>query len=225
VFYLLLGMVPVIVGMCVFILRADFPEAEQDNIFPWFVLHYVPQWIAVMFFVAAASAIVSTAGDTVLISGALLGYTVLRAIKPETTDRQRLLATRIAMVCFTATGLAFGLAMGNLYNLLVFAGAVSFPVIASSFVCGIVWKKANVFGARASILTGAISWIGLVLLLLPHVDGEIWDAIYIASVPAFVCSLVALIVVSLSTQESCPPNPIRDVDGNDISDTKLFNWR
>ncbi|MEH6637373.1 MAG: hypothetical protein V7700_17770 [Halioglobus sp.] len=225
VFYLVLGMVPVIVGMCVFILRADFPEAELDNIFPWFVQHYVPEWITVLFFVAAASAIVSTAGDTVLTSGALLGYTVLKALKPATTDRQHMLATRIAMLCFTATGLAFGLAMGNLYNLLVFAGAISFPVISSSFVCGILWKKANVTGAKASILTGAISWIGLVFFFLPHVDGETWDAIYIASVPAFVCSLTALIAVSLLTQESCPPKPMRDVDGNDISDTPLFNWR
>ena len=225
VLYLMLGMVPVIVGMCVFILRADFPEAELDNIFPWFVQHYVPEWIAVLFFVAACSAIVSTAGDTVLTSGALLGYTVLKALKPDTTDRQHLLATRIAMLCFTATGLAFGLAMGNLYNLLVFAGAISFPVIASSFVCGILWKKANVIGARASILIGAISWIALVFFILPHVEGETWDAIYIASIPAFICSLVALVAVSLLTQESCPPNPIRDADGNDISDTRLFNWR
>ncbi|MCB1854017.1 MAG: hypothetical protein H6988_04675 [Pseudomonadales bacterium] len=223
--YLLLGMVPVIVGMCVFILRADFPEAQLDFIFPWFVHHYVPDWIAVMFFVAAASAIISTAGDTVLTSGALLGYTVLKALRPETTDRQHLLATRIAMLCFTATGLAFGLGMGNLYNLLVFAGAVSFPVIAATFVCGILWKKANVTGAWASILTGAVSWVTLVFVFLPLVDGETWDAIYIASVPAFACSLVALIVVSLLTQKSCPPRPIRDVDGNDISDTPLFGWR
>jgi len=106
----------------------------------------------VLFFVAASSAIVSTAEDKVLTSGALLGYIVLKALKPETTDRQRLLATRIAMVCFTATGLAVGLAMGNLYNLLVFAGAITFPVISSCFVCGILWKQANVMGARASIL-------------------------------------------------------------------------
>lgn len=224
VFYLLLGMVPVIVGMCVFILRADFPEAELDNIFPWFVHHHVPQWITVLFFVAASSAIVSTAGDTVLTSGALLGYTLLKALKPGTRDRQRLLATRIAMVGFTATGLAFGLAMGNLYNLLVFAGAITFPVISSCFVCGILWKKANVMGAKASILVGASSWIALVFLVLPHVDGETWDAIYIASVPAFVCSLATLIVVSLLTQKSCPPKPIRDAAGNDISDTQLFNW-
>ena len=121
-------------------------------------------------------------------------------------------------------GLLFGLAVGNLYKLLVFAGAVSFPVMSVTLVCGIVWKKANVTGAWASILTGAVSWVVLVFVVMPHVDGEIWDAIYIASVPAFLCSLLAMVTVSLGTQRSCPPCPIRDVDGNDISGTPLFSW-
>lgn len=225
VIYLILGMIPVIVGMCVFILKADFPEANLDDIFPWFVQHYVPQWIAVLFFVAAASAIVSTAGDTVLTTGALLGYTALKMLKPASTDKQRLLATRIAMLCFTVSGLLFGLAMGNLYNLLVFAGAITFPVMSSTYLCGILWKKANNTGALASILAGAGSWVFLVFVFLPHVDGEIWDAIYMASVPAFICSFTTIIIVSLLTQKACPPKPVQDIDGNDISDTRLFTWR
>ena len=178
-----------------------------------------------MFFVAVASAIVSTAGDTVLTTGALLGYTALKMLKPDSSDRQRLLATRVAMVCFTATGLLFGLAMGNLYNLLVFAGAITFPVMSSTYLCGILWKKANNTGALASIMAGASSWILLFFVFLPYVDGEAWDAVYIASVPAFVCSLSTIIIVSLLTQNSCPPKPIQDIDGKDISDTRLFTWR
>jgi SSS family solute:Na+ symporter len=222
--YLILGMVPVLVGMCVFILKADFPEADRDNIFPWFVQSYLPEWLVVLFFLAVCSAIVSTAGDTILTAGALLGYTVLRAVKPQITDRQSLLATRIAMAIFVAVSIVFALSMGNLYQLLVFAGAVSFPVMAPTFICGILWKKTNVTGALASIVTGAVSWVSLIVVFLPYTDGDIWDATYIASVPAFVCSLTVLIIVSLLTQQSCPPNPIRDADGNDISDTKLFTW-
>ncbi len=225
VVYLVLGMIPVIVGMCVFILDANIPAASQDDIFPWFVQHHVPQWVAVLFFVAAASAIVSTAGDTVLTAGALLGYTAFRAFKPGSTDRQRLLATRIAMLCFTATGLVVGLAVGDLYNLLVFAGAMAFPTTSAVYVCGLLWKKANIMGAWASIGAGLAGWVILVFVFLPYVDGETWDAIYIASVPAFLCSLTAMIVVSLLTQRSCPPRLIQDVDGNDISGTRLFNWR
>ncbi len=225
VIYLFLGMIPVIVGMCVFILKADFPEANFDDIFPWFIQNYVPEWIAVLFFVAVASAIVSTAGDTVLTSGALLGYTALKMLRPQSGDAQRLLATRIAMVCLAAAALLFGLAMGNLYNLLVFAGALAFPVMSSTYICGILWKRANSVGSAASILAGAVSWIFLVFVFLPHVEGEIWDAIYMASVPAFVCSFSTIIIVSLLTQKSYPPNPMRDIDGNDITGTRFFAWR
>ncbi|MEO0421314.1 MAG: hypothetical protein AAF184_03190 [Pseudomonadota bacterium] len=222
--YLALGMIPVIVGMCAFILNANVPEAQLDNVFPNFVQEYLPGWVTVLFFVAAASAIISTAGDTVLTSGALLGYTLLRTVKPDASDRLSLGVTRIAMISFTALGLLFGLAMGDLYNLLVFGGAVAFPTIAATFVCGVLWKGANVPGAMASIATGAVSWLVFIWVLFPHTGGEIWDAIYIGAVPAFVLSVVAIVVVSLLTRRSSPPSPARDVDGNDISDTRLFTW-
>jgi SSS family solute:Na+ symporter len=180
--YLVLGMIPVIVGMCAYILKANIPEAELDSVFPWFVNNYLPDWIAVLFFVAVASAIVSTAGDVVLTSGALLGYTALKAARPEATDKHCLLATRGAMVVFMLAGLVVALAMGDLYRLLVFAGVIGFPVLAATFLCGVLWKKANVTGALASMTTGALSWIPLGFVVWPYVDGEIWDAIYIAAV-------------------------------------------
>ncbi len=222
--YLALGLVPVFVGMCVFILKADFPEVDRDDVFPWFVQSYLPEWMVVMFFLAVSSAIISTAGDTILTAGALIGYTTLRAVKPSTNDRQHLLATRIAMVVFAFAGLLFSLAMGDLYNLLVFAGAIAFPVLAPTFISGVLWEKTNVTGAIASIATGAVSWLVMIVVLYPYTGNEIWDAIYIASVPAFLCSLTVIIAVSLLTQTSCPPNPIQDVDGNKISDTKRFTW-
>ena len=222
--YLVLGMIPVIVGMCVFILMPAMPEDSIDNVFPWFVQNYLPGWIAILFFVAVSSAIVSTAGDTILTGGALIGYTAYGVVKPDATDSQRLLVTRIAMLLVAACALLFGLSMGNLYNLLVFAGAVAFPVTAAMSVCGVLWKKANIPGAWASMGSGLVSWIILVFFLLPEVNGEIWDAIYIGAVPAFLLSVTAMIVVSLLTQKSHPAGPIRDIDGNDISDTPRFNW-
>ena len=223
--YLILGMIPVIVGMCAFILYPDLPESDLENVFPWFVQNHLPSWIAILFFVAVSSAIVSTAGDTILTAGALIGYTAFSVVKPGSTDRQRLTVTRIFMVIVTVCSLLFGLALGDLYRLLVFAGAVSFPVLSALSVCGILWRKANVAGAWLSMITGTLSWLSFILILLPIVDGEVWDAIYISAVPAFVCSLAAMIIGSLATQRSYPPNPIVDADGNDISDTKLFTWR
>jgi len=223
--YLILGMIPVIVGMCAFILYPDMTESELDNVFPWFVQNHLPEWIVILFFVAVSSAIVSTAGDTILTAGALIGYTAFSVVKPQSTDHQRLSVTRIFMVIITACSLLFGLALGDLYRLMVFAGAVSFPVLSAISVCGILWRKANVVGAWLSMIAGALSWIIFIWLLLPEVHGEIWDAIYIGAVPAFACSLTAMIVGSLLTQQAYPPNPLRDVDGKNISDTRLFTWR
>ena len=223
-FYLVLGMIPVIIGMCVFILKPNFPEANLDNVLPWFLHNYVPEWLMVMFLVALASAIVSTAGDTILSTGAMLGNTGQQMINPEASDRSRMLGTRICMVILTILALIFGLLLGNLYNLLVFAGALGFPTMAAVYICGIVWKKTNNYGAYASMVSGMISWAIMVVLFLPAVEGDVWESIYMSCVPAFLVSLVALIAVSALTQKQDPPNPIRDIDGNDISDTKLFVW-
>ncbi len=224
VIYLLLGMIPVIVGMCAFITNSNLPESQLDNVFPYFVKQHLPNWVTILFFVAVSSAIVSTAGDTILTSGALVGYTALRIFRPEIDNHKTLVATRIAMVVFTFLGLAFGLVMGDLYKLLVFAGALAFPSIAPTFIFGILWRKTNVYGALSSIVIGTLSWILLIFLFFPYTDGEVWDAIYIASVPAFIIGCSMIVLISLSTQRICPPKPIQDIDGRDISDTKLFQW-
>ena len=88
----------------------------------------------------------------------------------------------------------------------------------------ILWRKTNVYGALSSIVIGTLSWVLLIFLFFPYTDGEVWDAIYIASVPAFVIGCATIILISLNTQRICPPKPIQDIDGRDISDTELFQW-
>ena len=55
VIYLALGMIPVIVGMCAFILYPNLPEGEIDNIFPIFVQNHMPNWVVILFFVRPGS--------------------------------------------------------------------------------------------------------------------------------------------------------------------------
>ena len=43
--YLVLGMIPVIVGMCAFILYPDLPDTELDNVFPMFVQNHLPCFV------------------------------------------------------------------------------------------------------------------------------------------------------------------------------------
>lgn len=55
-------------------------------------------------------------------------------------------------------------------------------------------------------------------------DDVVWDSIYIASFPAFVISVIVLIVVSLWTQKSDPPKVLTDIDGNLVNTKNIFAW-
>ncbi len=66
-------------------------------------------------------------------------------------------------------------------------------------------RKANHIGALTSFFTGTISWIVLSMHYYPQtllanegfVQDAVWDAVYIASTPAFFISVIAFLVVSL----------------------------
>jgi len=55
-------------------------------------------------------------------------------------------------------------------------------------------------------------------------DNVIWDSIYIASTPAFIISVVFLIVVSLLTQKVDPPKLLTDINGKLVNMKNIFAW-
>jgi len=55
-------------------------------------------------------------------------------------------------------------------------------------------------------------------------DNVIWDSIYIASTPAFIISVVFLIVVSLFTQKADPPKLLTDINGKLVDMKSIFAW-
>jgi hypothetical protein len=59
---------------------------------------------------------------------------------------------------------------------------------------------------------------------MPATDFFEEDAIFIAMVPAAAISLLTLIFVSLATQKSNPPKPMRTLDGEDMSAMPKFFW-
>jgi Na+/proline symporter len=85
------------------------------------------------------------------------------------------------------------------------------------------WKKANHIGAISSFLTGTASWLALtVFYYYPRTfaicEGDVycatWDAVYIASTPAFIISILVFVVASLLTNKIDAPKPLRDINGD-----------
>ena len=87
-------------------------------------------------------------------------------------------------------------------------------------------------GALASFFSGAISWIILsfyyygqtFVACAEDVECATWDAIYIASTPAFFISVVVFFLASLLTQKSDPPKPLTDINGNPVDMSNILAW-
>jgi solute:Na+ symporter, SSS family len=55
-------------------------------------------------------------------------------------------------------------------------------------------------------------------------EWAIWDAIYIALIPAAIISIVTMVVVSLATQKRDPAKPILDAQGKPVdSDMQVIS--
>ena len=235
--YLILGMIPILIGVAAFIASDGGFEGEELNyILPWFVQNFMPGWLGVAFMVSLVAAIVSTAGDTILIDSTVFSNTLFKRIKPDISDGELMKKLRYALPLYAlvAWGVTFA---GSIYELLVFAGASLFPTVTASYIFGLFWKKANEKGALWSFWAGIISWVVLTLFVfVPATSGYfddsvtifadfgyvveeyLEDSIYIAAVPAFIISCLTMVFVSLKTQESDPPKPAVDIDGKSLDD-------
>ncbi|MEW5934547.1 MAG: hypothetical protein AB1816_13300, partial [Bacillota bacterium] len=151
--------------------------------------------------------------------------------KPNPSERESLWVTRIIVPIAAVASLLLALYAETIYRLMVIAWTVILVGLFAPYAAAYFWKKANSTGAMAALLGGFASWVGLIFYYLPttmemnvgvieegvvYMDWAIWDAVYLASVPGFVVSVVLLVVVSLLTQRRDPPRPLTDIDGNPL---------
>ncbi|SDK03786.1 sodium:solute symporter family transporter [Natronincola ferrireducens] len=239
VLYLFLGLIPATIGIALYTWGIRVRPDNAEYLLLWATSHFLPSWGGVLFVLAMAAVIVSTCGENILVDATLMGHNIYRYFKPNATKKDTLKAIRISVPIVGLGAMAIGLFFGTVYKLIVFAGAVLLPTVTVAYFGGLFWKKANHTGSVWSFITGTISWILFFLYAFPHtkvantgmlVKGEpwmeeaIWDALYIAVIPAFIVSAVTLVVVSLLTAKSDPPKPIVDADGNSMENTPLFYW-
>ncbi|MCC5909200.1 MAG: hypothetical protein JJT76_02015 [Clostridiaceae bacterium] len=239
VVYLVLGLIPVTVGIAMFTYGLELPLGQTEMLLPWVADYMLSPMAGTIFIVSLAAAIISTGGDSCLIVSTLVGYNLYEHFRPGATQKQKLKVMRIAIPIIAIIAMTIALIFGTVYRLIIFSGAISLATIVAPYVVGFFWKKANSTGAIASFFGGLITWGVSFMLLLPitkdanfeeelieagvAMDWAIWDAIYMALVPAAIIGFILMIVVSLKTQNSDPPKPFLNAKGEEMDD-KLFFW-
>lgn len=183
----------------------------------------VPASLAVVVLAGVIGASLSTGDGAVLATSSVIARNIV-GIRVEETDYDAtkmdklLLATRLIAVPIAMIGALFAIRLPETGLLLVLAFDISLAGVVVPYVLGMYWSKANTTAALAAIATGAVSRVGLFVLMpetyamentLLHVSNGVFNGAF-DGYATFVClgvSLVVFVTVAGITHESEAPTP------------------
>ena len=244
--YLFFGIMSPLIGIMMFKLN---PTMENpDNVLVSAALQYVPPVLTAIFMAALTSALMSTSDSSLLAGASVVTQNLFPLFGKKLDPSSEVKWTRIMVGINGLIGIVFALTAQVIYELGVVAWTLLLVGLVAPFIFGMYWKKGNGYGAVSAVIGGWVSWAILTwvayqfglggdstavvctggdLSLLADraysMDCAFWDAVYISSLPAFLISILFMVVVSLATQKQDPPMPITDVDGK-VLDTNPFHF-
>lgn len=212
VLYLTVGMLPVLLGMAGAVILPDL--ADPDLVMMELAQMYLPAAALVLFAGALVSALLSSADSALLAPASVIGWDLLRWLKPTASEQLCLRVSRIAVTVCGIVALVLALHRTSVYDLMVDSWSILLATLFVPLTAGIWWRRSNGPGALAAIGSGFVAWIVL-LQVAPS-----WPADLFA-VPV---AVTALIVVSLATSTSSPPRILTDAEGGVVSVRDRLGW-
>jgi SSS family solute:Na+ symporter len=189
------------------------PGKESAGAMPGLIGAIVPTGLLGLFVAALFAASMSTYSAYLLAwSSVLIRDVIGCARKKDFSDSTTVTMTRIATGCIGAFLLAFGLLYripDTAFQYLYLTGTMYVSGALWCVAAGLYWRKANNAGAYASLILGAITPAGFLLLekwreILPWWLHFIAD-VNTAGLLSFSLAALGMVAGSLMTQRSSPP--------------------
>ncbi len=212
VLYLTVGLLPVLLGMAGAVVLPDL--VDPDLVMMELAQKYLPAAALVLFTGALLSALLSSADSALLAPASVIGWDLLRWLRPDVKETTCLRVSRLSVAACGLIALVLALHRTSVYDLMVDSWSVLLATLFVPLTAGIWWRRANGPGALASILVGFVSWLVLMRV------ATAWPADLLA-VPF---ALAALVSVSLATATTTPPRPLADADGREILLRERVGW-
>jgi Na+/proline symporter len=200
--YILFAFVPMFIVASAIVVMGDsameLAKNDYQRVLPTFVLTKMPLVMQILFFGALLSAIKSTSSATLLAPSTSFVENILKNLRPHMSDRQQLLAMRVTIVVFTASVLAYAIAMKGtaIYDLVSAAYQVTLVGAFVPLVMGLYWKRSTTQGAIASLAAGIAVWI----IFFPQVGGEHLSRMFPGQLAGLIAAFAGMIIGSLAPQ-------------------------
>lgn len=184
------------------------PLSNSNYAVPYFLIHYIPNWIAGLVFAALiAASMATTNGFANIASAAVTRDLMQKTFKVEMDQRSGLAWGRF----WTLVLIIVALVVTYFWNTLIgFAGSAAWSTLACVFLplvsIGLNWRRATSYGAIAGGVVGIFTSLYLTVTNL-NPGG------FFGSSLAIVLSVVVFILVSLVTPPDVLPADIEAVVG------------
>ena len=208
ILYMTVGLIPVFLGLAGSVIIPNL--ANPDLVMMELALKYLPEAALILFVGALVSALLSSADSALLAPASVVGWDIMRFIKQDASERTALLISRISVLVFGLFALWLALDKTSVYDLMVDSWSVLLATLFVPLTGGIWWKKGNESGCLASIVVGFVSW-QILLVISPSLPADLLAVPFAA---------LAFVTVSLFTQRSAPPRPLRDGQGELVAFSK-----
>ncbi len=208
--YLLIGLIPITLGLVAMVTMPGLSDTEQ--VIPLLAQQHLHP-VAMAIFVGALLAAIMSSADSALLAASTVTVTNLlpwvdrQKWGTDISEQRRLKAFRIAIPILAVVATLVALKAQAVYDIIVNANTLILTAITGPFILGIWWRKSNRYGAQAAMLSGLLVW-WLCWLLWPQGQGDLLG---------LAVSIIVMLVVSGITQKQCPPQPLRDIDGNVVA--------
>lgn len=165
--YLMIGMIPVTLGLLGLGLVPGLAEPEQ--VLPTIARQYLPTALYVVFAGALVSAILSTVDSALLVAGSLVSHNLMVPLLPGITERGKVRIARAAVAVFGVVAYVLAMRAERVYHLVEESSAFGSAGIVTVVLFGMFTRLGGPAAATASLLAGVAAWIlGAHVLALPY---------------------------------------------------------
>ncbi len=195
------------------IARALYPEIRGDEAYPTLVLRLLPPGMIGVMVAALMAALMSSLAATFNSASTLITFDVYKKMNPGASEARLVTVGRLFTVFMVVLGILWvpfiSYLSTEVYIYLQSVQAYISPPIATVFLFGVFWPRANRYGAITALATGAVlgtarfvfelnrtSQIAQASLIKPLVE---MNFLHFAVV-LFIVASVLLVAVSLATQ-------------------------
>jgi len=165
--YLVVGLVPVVIGLTGAQLLPNLTDSEQ--ILPMMAQTYLPAALYIVFTGALVSAILSTVDTSLLVAGSLLSHNVVVPIARVTSEKAKIAFARGGVVLFGGIAYVLALSSEGVYDLVLEASAFGSAGLFVCATCALFTKLGSSRTAVLTLLMGIVSWVLFAYVLaLPY---------------------------------------------------------